>query len=140
VRAWADLSPWAGQAVTVTFLCTVDLVKSVPSIGLDDVALGSWLTPAISGVTPGHLPTQLTDPTAVTITGENFIPPISASIGAIGLQDVTWINENTLQATLPPGLGLGRHPVRVVNSGGQRGGLPGGLSIGRGLFLPMVLN
>jgi len=78
-------------------------------------------------------------PTPVTVRGDGFLAltVTAASGGAqtdarhrawlagVELQDVTWIDLNTLRATVPAGLPFGPQPLVVENAFGRRGQLDG---------------
>lgn len=133
-HGWADLSAWDGQRVTLSFH------TGGPSTGvvhLDSVSLGSWLTPVVHSVSPAHVETW---PGSVTITGENFIETPTVRLNETVLQDVQWVNERTLQVTLPADLTPGIYDVWVTNPAGQESALPRGLRIGKQVYLPAVFR
>lgn len=136
--AWIDLQPWAGQTVTVTFSLRQAEGDPYVRLFLDDVSLGSWLTPVITDVSPSRIEAWTSTP--ITITGENFIVTPTLRINETPLDDVVWVDEHTLQATLPADLPPGVYDVWVTNPGGQDGVLPGGLRIGRQLYLPTLFK
>jgi uncharacterized repeat protein (TIGR01451 family) len=57
-------------------------------------------------------------PVSVGITGSNLAPGAQASLGAWALT-VAWIDENTLQATVPPEIAAGTYDMTVLNPGGS---------------------
>lgn len=94
------------------------------------------LDPKPVSVTPSEGPATLA--TAVVISGTNFLarPVQSASggqptvdthhrawIGNVELQDVVWVDAQTLQATVPAGVPPGAQPLVVENALGRRGEL-----------------
>lgn len=134
-HGWADLSPWAGQNVTVGFF-TQSTADSGPILAnVDGVSVSAWLTPLIRRITPSYLPSQTATP--ITIHGENFIAPVSLSINATALP-AQRIDDQTLSATLPATLPPGSYDVQVANASGQTYVLRGGLRIGRQVFLPAL--
>ena len=56
-------------------------------------------------------------PVNITITGSNFAPGCTALLGNWPLS-VTWLDENTLQATIPQGIAIGTYDLTVTNPGG----------------------
>jgi hypothetical protein len=142
--AWVDVGPWAGKTITVTF--ALAQAAGEPHVGffLDDVSLGSWLTPVVSFVSPSH--TGVGQATSITITGENFvaIPQGGGSVqgptvrlNETVLADAHWVSATTLTATAPP-LPPGTYDVWVTNPGGQEGVLLGGFDVGKQVYVPVV--
>ncbi|MBI1350148.1 MAG: hypothetical protein GC156_03420 [Actinomycetales bacterium] len=70
--------------------------------------------PTISGISPST--GYQTGGAAVTITGANFAPGASVTIGGVAATGVTVVNDTTITATTPAGTGT--QPV-VVTSGGK---------------------
>jgi hypothetical protein len=85
-----------------------------------------------------------TTPTAVKITGSNFLaqakqqasggaPTLDTSHRAwlddVELQDVTWVSTTELTATVPAGLAVGAHRLTVENAMGERGTLDGAFTV-----------
>jgi hypothetical protein len=115
-------------------------------VQLDEVSIGSWLTPAPQAVTPDQI--DVWTSTVITITGENFItiPPGTLAIerplvhlNNIPLTDVHWVNSTTLTATTPT-LPLDIYDVVVTNPGGQASAVPHELIVGRRAYLPVVFR
>ncbi len=134
-RAWVDLQPWHGLTVNLSF----DL-HSVPDgdrtwVYLDDVSVGSWLTPVIDEVSPSWIEPGAA--VSVTVKGHNLFPG-TVRVGDIVLSDVQAVDDQTLQVSLPPSLRAGTYGVWVVNPGGQEGVLPGALRVGWLSYLPYV--
>ncbi len=102
---------------------------------MDEVALGAWLTPVINAVSPAQMDPGSNE--TFTITGENFLDPV-VRLGNVQLDQVTWLDEHTLLASLPATILPGVYDLWVVNSGGQAAVLPGGFRVGRALYLPAV--
>ena len=136
--AWVDLSEWLGQTIALTFASTADTTDGFTQAMIDEISVGSWLTPVVNGVNPSSLAAWGTD--TITIHGENFISPPVVYLNGTPVPNVTFIDEHTIQAALPPGLGYGSYDVWVHNPGGQRGVLAGGLRLGSFVFLPMAVR
>lgn len=135
-HVWADMSPWAGQDVTITIGYRLSAGGPLVPLIIDEIALGSWLTPVITGITPS--PITPGAPIDITITGQNFLATPQVFIDGHPVPDVYWKDERTLQAQLAGGLPPGTYEVRVINPGGQLGVAPGGLKIGQQIYLPLV--
>lgn len=135
---WFNLSPWAGQTITLTF--TVHQTAGFPGAWayLDEVAVGSWLTPVPEAITPGSVEPWVS--TIITVTGENFINGPALRLNDQPLDHVQWLDNRTLQVTLPNSLLPGNYDLWVTNPGGQVGVLANGLRIGRQVHLPVVLR
>jgi hypothetical protein len=136
-HAWVDLSPWAGQAVTVAFELQQAKGEFYRSAGLDDVSLGSWLTPTVRQVDDPWVEADWAGQ-VITLSGENLLPGITVRVGSTLAERVEWVDEFTLRVTLPSGLVMGHYDLWVTNPGGQAGALPSGLHLGRFLFLPVI--
>ena len=134
-HAWADLSSWAGQPITFTADWHQLAGKPYSAIALDEVFLGSWLTPDPQAITPEQIKVATTP--VITITGDNFIAPVQVRLNNTPLPDATWINTNTITATVPV-LPFGRYDVIVTNPGGQASGLAGALLVGYEVYLPLI--
>lgn len=134
-QKWIDLEPWAGQALTLSFKLHQRMNLPGAWTYIDDVSVGSWLTPDPQTVTPQELKPAATS--VITITGENFLAVPQVRLNNVTLSDVTWINTTTLTATVPI-LPCGRYDLIVANPGGQASGLPQALLIIYKVMLPMV--
>lgn len=134
-QAWLDLQPWAGQIVTINVKLheTMDLPGAWAYI--DDVSLGSWLTPNPEVITPTQIPAKAA--TVITITGDNFLTTPQVRLNDVALSDVTWINTTTLTVTVPM-MPFGHYDLSVTNPGGQASGLSSALLVGSELYLPIV--
>lgn len=133
--AWVDLGAWAGKTVTVRF--AVEQADGAPlaTLALDDVALGSWLTPVPLTTNAVRLPTSTAS--TITISGENFVGTPQVWLGETALAGVQRVDERTLRASLPAGLRPGLYQLMIANPGGQRGVLEA-VSIGERLNLPLL--
>ena len=135
-----DLSPWAGQTVTLTFLLHQEAGGTLPELDLDEVSLGDWLTPRVSAVEPVDLG-LIHPPVQLTIHGENFIskPQVWIDSQLVPANQITYVSDTNLtvtltSASLPPG----GHTLKVVNPGGQAGALAGAFQSGAPIFLPLI--
>jgi hypothetical protein len=135
-HAWIDLSAWAGDTVTLTFALKQGGGEPAASLQLDDIAVGAWLTPVVSGVSPNAL--EHPAGAQITITGQNFLEGASVMIGKTPVAEVARIDEQTLIATLPSELAPGIYNVWVTNPGGQANPAPNRMRLGETIFLPLV--
>ena len=83
---------------------------------------GAGAAPTVGTVAPNSGPT--TGGQAVTITGTNFTPGATVTIGGAPATGVTVVNPTTITATTPPGA-VGPANVAVTTTGGT-GTLPNG--------------
>jgi len=141
---WVDMAPWAGQTVTVTVSVRQAANEPYIRLLLDDVSLGSWLTPVVGAVTPLHLSPGVATP--ITITGQNFvaIPPGTLYVKGpmlylndIAVPNVHWVDTTTLSAVTPPLL-AGVYGIRVSNPEGQESALPAYVMVGQQVYLPVI--
>ncbi|MBN1920549.1 MAG: IPT/TIG domain-containing protein, partial [Anaerolineae bacterium] len=136
-RIWADVSPWAGETVTLTLAASVRELQSNLQVSLDDISLGSWLTPLPTAVTPIKLTPYAS--VVITVTGSNFLEGAQVVIDDL-LLDSTWVSATEITATMPATLALGGHLLRVVNPGGQTGYAPQVLVVGEAVYIPVLLK
>lgn len=134
--AHADLSPWSGQQVTVTFLLRQTAGTPYARVWLDDVTLGDWPTPVISSVDPPRAEAWTATP--IVIHGTNFISTPGVRVGAVEASGITWIDEHTLHAIVPATLPPGRHDIWITNPGGATSTLVGAFRSGKVWYLPSV--
>lgn len=135
--AWVDLQPWAGKTVTVRFAVEQAAGAPLARLTLDDVALGSWLTPLPREASPVRLPTSAAS--TITISGENFLGTPRVWLGDTTLNGVQRLDERTLRANLPAGLRPGLYRLTIANPGGQRGVLEG-VGLGERQNLPLLFR
>lgn len=138
-HAWADLSGMVGRPVTVTLRLTQVAGQAQPWVAVDEVTVGSWLTPWPRAVQPSRIEAQAS--TVVTVTGENLgavggqAPQVL--VGASAATEVIVVDEGTLKATLPP-LAPGSYDLVVRRMDGQEAALPASLLVGKALALPAI--
>lgn len=133
-----DMQAWAGKTVTITFEVAGQNVEYA-RIVLDDVSMSSWNTPVPAQAAPSRF-VSIAPGAVITISGDNFIPPVQVRAGNTPLQNVQWVDEKTIIATLPASLPFGRHDVVVTNAGGQENGLPSAIVIGAESYIPIALR
>lgn len=133
---WVDLTPWAGESITVTFAVTQAADEPFLRADLDDIALGSWTTPLPRIITPARVAAGAT--TTFVITGTNFMATPTVTLGDTPLTNVSRLDENTLQADLPAGLAPGIYDLAVTNPSGAKSVLRTAVLIGQPLYLPLI--
>jgi hypothetical protein len=130
-----DISHWAGKTVTLVLALENSTYPSSILLSLDEISLGSWLTPDPQAITPEQIKVATTP--IITITGDNFIAPVQVKLNDTPLPNATWINTNTITAAVPL-LPFGRYDVIVTNAGGQASGLADALLVGYEVYLPLI--
>jgi len=136
--AWIDMQPWAGETITITL--SLDQAADEPYVQLllDEISLGSWLTPIITNVIPNKSMDWNQNPTTIAISGVNFIETPTVRISEVPVLDVQWIDENTITAIVPSDIPPGKYDVWVTNPEGQEAVLVEGLQLGELIYLPNV--
>ena len=85
-----------------------------------DGGAGSWLPPAIAGVTPAVVGAYSYPALTVTISGSGFRGGnLRVNFGNTASDSVTWLNASTIQAVAPGGIS-GTHSLTVINEDGQQ--------------------
>ncbi len=138
-HAWFDLQPWLGQTITVSLQLPAAGAAAPPWAELDEIAVGDWTTPRVSSLSVAAITELGSLPVTVTLAGENFIATPTVRLGSVVMDEVTWLDAQTLQVGLPGGLAPGMYDVWVENPGGAAAVLPGGLRLGYFLYLPGVI-
>lgn len=135
---WADMTPWQGKSVTITFQTSQAVGDQYLQAALDRVALGSWRRPLPQAFSPTAMEWGVS--ATLVLTGANFIATPRIYVGERLLSNVVQIDVNMLTVPLPADLAPGRYPIWVVNPGGERMRAPSILSIGQEIYLPTVYN
>ena len=135
---WIDLAPWSGQAITLTFSAQNDLAQGLLTTHIDDITVGSWLTPVIDQVLPGKIDPGT--PAVLTILGDNFSATPSVRLGGVALVNVIWIDEHTLQGTLTSSLAPGAYDLWVTNPTGHQAVKTRAILVGEALYLPLGMK
>lgn len=135
-RGWIDLAAFAGQTITVT-VGVSGPAETWPVADIDEIVLGSWTTPLVSGLSA----TAFDAPAGtLTVTGDNFLPGVSVRIGGQPAA-VTRVDAQHLTVTVPPSVAYGRQMLVVVNPDGFATAASVSIQVGRGLvYLPGVLR
>lgn len=90
-------------------------------------------TPTVTGVEPVAAPNDLDSP--VTILGANFAPTPTVTLGAVSLQDVTWVSSTQLTALIPWGMDASVYDLMVTNPdpGGASASLAEAFTVTQGI-------
>jgi serine protease AprX len=141
-----DVSAYAGGELYVRFKFDTGDASYNDYRGwyVDDVevvaALPPEAPPLLSEVTPGQIPAGTG--AALTISGQSFTPASLVLLDKIPLADVTFVDSQTLTATVPADLPVGFYNVTVVNADCQAATLLWGLTVGEPelfrRYLPLV--
>jgi hypothetical protein len=137
-HAWVDLEPWAGETITLTLESTSVISEPYAQLTVDEVSIGSWLTPVPLAVTPSQV--DVGTSAAISVTGENFLEGAQVRLDHVTLADTHWVDGETLTATVPAEMPAGIYRLWVVNPGGQEGQLPRAFQVGRVALLPTILR
>jgi hypothetical protein len=128
-----NMNSWNGKVITLTFRS-----KNFSGTLLDDISLGSWLTPVPTQTSITQLPANAPT-TPITITGTNFIATPTVKLnGSMALGNVQWLTETQLIADLPANLAPGIYDLWVTNPGGQESVLQNAIRVGQQLYLPLA--
>ncbi|MBP7964078.1 MAG: PD40 domain-containing protein [Caldilineaceae bacterium] len=136
---WADLSPWAGQIITVTFALAQTDYDEETDLFLDHITLAPWLTPVAESVTPAAFDPGVSTP--ITVTGQNFLDGVTVRLirgeQIVSRVTLTRLDAHTLTVDLPA-LGPGIYDLWVTNPGGQQSVKMGAIRVGKQSYLPSV--
>ncbi len=135
--AWADLSPWNDQKVTLAFILTSETGSGFNMAWIDDVSVGSWKTSLLTQISPNEI-LEGWDGQVLVISGENFLFPVSLSLDDTPLEAITQVDETTLTAILPGGLRQGWYDLVIVNGAGITTTYQRAVHLGNELFIPNV--
>lgn len=133
---WADLSAWAGQTVSIAFAVHQAAGDQILRVRLDEVSLGSWLTPVLREAMPGHI--AYGAGAVMQIKGENFLPGGQVRLGDQPLEGVRWVDANTLEATVPSQIKPGVYDLVVTNPQSAEAYLPNAVAVGHQIYVPAI--
>ena len=137
-QAWVNLEPWDGITVTVEFSLDAPQGSSLVLARVDSISIGEWWTPVISQVTPTHF--DFGEGGVLTISGDNLPLTPTVWLDDIPLLDVTYVDEHTLQATIPPSIPVGLYTLYVFSAEEQVAAAAEQVEIGYCFFLPAIVN
>jgi hypothetical protein len=139
VHGWVDMTPWLGEHITVTFEASM-IHEFGPQVklSLDDLTLGSWLTPRIDDVM-SESPWNMG---VITITGDNFIMPVAGTplvrFNNTQATNTGWISSTLLTASVPLSLTPGFYLLEVSNPGGQANLFADSFHVGMPYYFPII--
>jgi hypothetical protein len=138
-QEWVDLSPWAGQTVTIVFRLNQAANEPKAKAWIDGVSVGSWETPTLESVEPYRFvfPDEVPN---LTVHGQNFHEGATVQINGMDVspENIVRLDEYTLTVTTPDFIRPGFNSVRVTNPSGAYSELPHAFRTGLELFLPVV--
>lgn len=134
--AWANLSPWLGKHVTVTFTLHQAPEEMIKTLYLDNISVGSWLTALPKSVLPNHI--DVNEAPQIIVSGDNFVATPEVRLGDDELTNVQWLDEHHIAITPPIELAPGGYDLFVINPGGNQSVLPSALWVGKQLYLPVI--
>jgi Tol biopolymer transport system component len=138
-QEWVDLSPWAGQTVTIIFRLNQAANEPKAKAWIDGVSVGSWETVILESVEPYRFVFP-EDAPVLTVRGQNFHEGASVQINGLDVspESIVRLDEYTLPVTTPDFIRPGFNSVRVTNPSGAYSELPHAFRTGLELFLPVV--
>jgi len=134
-----NVNAWKGQTVPLSFETDFVPLDGKFEVYLYNVSLGDWTTPSITALSPGSF-TEFWDDQAITVTGQNFVDPVSVKLDDFDVPGVVFVDSSTLQLTLPPGLPFGFYTLKVTNPSGQEAIRFNALRLGLAFFLPTIMK
>ncbi len=78
-HAWVGMDDWAGETITVTLKLKQATGNPQAYLALDDISLGSWLTPLMYSVSPVQLESFAAQ--TIEVQGANFLPTPAIRLG-----------------------------------------------------------
>jgi hypothetical protein len=108
-------------------------------VWLDDVSLGSYQMLHVYQIDPSIIISGWQGQT-LSITGENFIDPVTVMLDGFVLTDVTFVDETSLLVELPADFPPGIYDLTIINPQGHEAVLVNALSLGQQFYLPLIIN
>ena len=133
---WVDLTPWQGEAITVTFRGEQAAGETAFYAYVDDISLGAWETPVVKALEPAQVATGVA--TTIVISGENFLATPTIQLGEHTLNQVRRLDDTRLEVTIPASLPPGIYNLQISNPGGATSHRPSALSVGVQIFAPII--
>ena len=132
-RKWLVFVVLPLMAVVTGLMCIADLADSGNLSGLFEPAWAAApeAEPTIIEVDPSSAPNDLE--TFIVITGTGFEDGADAHLEGTSLNDVSWVNDKRLEATVPWGMDPGIYDLVVVNPGGESDNLPDAFTVTQGI-------
>lgn len=138
-QKWADLSPWAGQTVTIIFRLNQAANEPTGQAWLDGIAVGGWTTPIITSIEPNQF-ISLDQVPVLTVNGGNYMDGVSLLLNDIPIpaDRFTRIDSSTLEIIASAEIPRGCSTLKVVNPGGASAERQNAICYLYPLFLPTV--
>jgi hypothetical protein len=133
---WYDLSPWSGQSIEISFRLNQSAGEPLIQADIDDISLGSWMTPVVESVSTLSLPQYKN--AQITIVVENLTGTPTARLGNVTLLNTVVLDGRTVRATIPETMSPGIYPLQVINPGGQPSPITFQVKLGSFLYLPVL--
>ncbi|MCB0112057.1 MAG: hypothetical protein KDE53_39310, partial [Caldilineaceae bacterium] len=135
--AWADLSAWRGETVTVTFAVQQAAGESYLQAYVNDVPLGRWSTPAVASIATPMVPAGRAS--TIVLQGQNLRSDMTVHLGKTPITGVT-ADESAGTATLslPASLSPGVYPLYLTAAGSAYPTYGGTIYVGQQQWLPFV--
>lgn len=134
---WGDLSPWAGQNVTLQLTLRQAAGEPTAHLYVDSITLTDWLTPVVTSTTPAQLPFPWAGQT-VTLHGDNFLDVPQMWVGSVAIPNMQRLDDWTLRIVLPATLGPGRHDIRLRDGTSRQSIGLTPLQLGEAVFAPLI--
>ena len=134
---WVDLVDWSGQTIEIKFQSQSDITMGLSTIDIDDVSLGSNTMPRIDQISPSIITTNWNGQ-FVTVTGDNFIDPVTAFLDGINMTNITYVSDTSILIELPADFPPGLYDLTIINPQGQEAVLSRALWLGQPFFLPII--
>ncbi len=105
----------------ITFLSILGVMLGVTTLSMGAVRSSAYSAapPTVLEVSPNELPNATN--MYITVTGDNFVPTPTLTLGTVPLREVTFVDTQTLTALVPWGLSPGSYTLTVINPDGQSG-------------------
>ena len=134
---WSDLSDFSGSTVELEIEFQADYGEGFATAWLDDVSLGSYQVLRIDLLDPSIILNGWQGQ-VLTVTGDNFIDPVTVMLDGILLSGVTYVNETSLLIELPADFPPGIYDLRIINPQGHEAVLVNALSLGQHFYMPAI--
>jgi hypothetical protein len=118
------------DGISMTRMKTLALVFCILMVGVTSSEAGASPLRAPAPTVTSVLPNQAVNnlPSAITVTGTNFVDPPTAHMNNVPLTNVTFVNSTTLTATVPADLAGGVYTLTVTNPDTQSASLLNGFT------------
>ncbi len=122
----------AAALVSTAALLVLLCLLGRASTGVFSPALAAPLqtSPTVALVDPSSAPNDLDTP--IVITGTSFEDGADVLLEGTSLEDVSWVSDKRLEATVPWGMDPGIYDLTVVNPDTQSGSLPDVFTVTQG--------